>query len=145
MRPSADVWQGCQEHWQSVFIRENVLSLGHAAWQGYLTHGRGLVACEVAVVDAASMNWSSDVVQYRIQYIPSGTCPAYFESNHLPADCIHHLMPVVQTYAPDRDILIAIEGNGPIEIEWLRNLAIVPADCYRQVCDRWEEFTLVAI
>ena len=30
-------------------------------------------------------------------------------------------MNAVQTYAPDRDVLIAIGGNGPIEIDWLQN------------------------
>ena len=147
MRPPIDTWQGCREHWQSAFIRENVLFLGHAAWQGYLTHGRGFVACEIAIADdAASVDWRGDAVPYRIQYIPAVACPAYFEFNHVPADCIHRLISVGQTYDPDREILTAIGGNGlrngPIEIDWLRNLAIAPPDCYRQVCDRWEEFTL---
>lgn len=142
MRSPIDVWQGCSGHWQPAFIRENVLPLGHAAWQGYLTHGRGLVACEVEVVDVTTVDWSSDVVQYILQYIPASAIPPYLEPYHLPADFIPHLMNTVQTYTPDQDILIAIGGNGPIEIGWLRNLAIAPPDCYRQMCDRWDEFNL---
>ena len=141
MRPPAEVWQGCSGHWQPAFIRENLLPLGHAAWQGYLTHGRGLVACEVEGVDAIAVDWRSDIVQYRLQYIPASAIPTYLKSHHLSADFIHPLMNTVQTYTPDRDISIAIEGN-PIEIYWLRNLAIAPPDCYRQVCDRWDEFNL---
>ena len=142
MRLPVDIWQGCSGYWQSAFIRENLLPLGHAAWQGYLTHGRGLVTCEVEVVDATTVDWSGDVVQYSLQYIPAGAVPAYLEPHHLSVDFIHRLMTVVQTYAPDREILIAIGGNGPIEIDWLRNLAIAPPDCYRQVCNRWDEFNL---
>lgn len=140
MRPAVDVWQSCWEHWQSAFIRENVLPLGHAAWQGYLTHGRGLVACAVEVVNATTVNWSGNVVEYGLQYIPVGAVSAYLESHHLSVDFIHRMMNTVQTYAPDQDVLIAIEGNEPIEIDWLRNLAIAPPDCYRQVCNRWDEF-----
>lgn len=142
MRPSVDVWQGCWGHWQPAFIRENLLPLGHAAWQGYLTYGRGIIACEVEVVDATTIDWSGDVVQYSVQYIPAGAVSAYLEPHHLSADFIHRLMNTVQIYAPDQEILIAIGGNGPIEIDWLRNLAIAPPDCYQQVLSRWDEFAL---
>ncbi|MEM1281123.1 MAG: hypothetical protein AAGG53_14160 [Cyanobacteria bacterium P01_H01_bin.152] len=142
MRPPIDVWQGCSGHWQPAFIRENLLPLGHAAWQGYLTHGRGLVTCVVGRVDASTVDWSGNVVQYSLQYIPAGAIFAYLESHYLSADFSHRLMDTVQTYTPDRDVLISIEGNGPIEIDWLQNLAIAPPDCYRQVCDRWDEFNL---
>ena len=99
----------------------------------------------MAVVDTTFVDWRGDTVPYRIQYIPAVEYLAYFEANHVPEDGIHRLMSVAQTYDPDRDILTAIGGTGPIEIDWLRNLAIAPADCYRQVCDRWEEFTLAAV
>jgi hypothetical protein len=142
MRSLIEVWQGCAGYWQSAFIRENLLPLGHAAWQGHQHHGRGLVACVVTVVDAATVDWSGDVVQYRLQYIPAGTVPAYLASHPLPSGVRDHLMQTVQTYAPDRDLLVALEANGVIEIDWLRHLAIAPPDCYRQVCDRWDEFNL---
>ena len=141
MRPPVDVWQGCWGHWQPAFIRENLLPLGHAAWQGYLIHGRGMVACAVDVVNATTVDWCGDVVQYSLQYIPAGAVPAYLKSHHLSADFSHRLMNTVQTYTPDRDVLIAI-GGKPIEIDWLRNLAIAPPDCYHQVCNRWDEFNL---
>lgn len=143
MRSPVDVWQGCAGYWQSAFIRENLLPLGHAAWQGHQNHGRGLVACALELVNATIVDWHGDLVQYRLQYIPAGTVPAYLNSHHLPSDRRDHLMQTVQTYTPDRDVLVALEENGVIEIDWLRNLAITPPDCYRQVCDRWDEFNLV--
>jgi hypothetical protein len=142
MRPPVDIWQGCWGHWQSAFIRENLLLLGHAAWQGYLIQGRGLVACDVEVVDATTVNWSGDVVQYSLQYIYIGAVSAYLEPHHLSADFIHRLMNMVQNYTPNRDVLIAIGGKGAIEVDWLRNLVIAPPDCHRQVCNRWDEFAL---
>jgi hypothetical protein len=51
-------------------------------------------------------------------------------------------MAIVQTYRPEGELMIAIAGEGPIEVNWLRNLAISPPDCYRQVLNRWDEFAL---
>jgi hypothetical protein len=141
MRSPVDVWQGCSGNWQPAFIRENLLPLGHAAWRGYLAQGRGLVACEV-VAAVASVDWSRDVVQYQTRYIPAVAVPNYLEARGLKAESVDRLMETVQTYAPDCDVLIALGGHGPFEIDWLRNLAIAPPDCYHQVCDRWGEFNL---
>jgi hypothetical protein len=101
-----------------------------------------LVACVVVIVDATTVDWSGDVVQYSLQYILAGAVSSYLERHHLPADFRDRLMQTMQTSVPDRDVLIALEGNESIEIDWLRNLAIAPPDCYRQVCDRWDEFNL---
>ena len=142
MRPPNDVWQGCSGYWQSAFIRENLLSLGHTAWQGYLTQGRGVVVCDVTAIAASSMDWRSDGVPYRIHYLPVATVPPYLESQCCAEAVIHRLMDMVQTYQPEQDILMAIAGAGSLEIQLLQNLAIPPADCYQQVLNRWEEFAL---
>jgi hypothetical protein len=142
MRPPNDVWQGCAGYWQSAFIRENLLPLGHAAWQGYLTQGRGVVVCDVAAIAASSMDWRSDGVPYRVHYLPAATVSPYLEAQRCAEAVIHRLMDTVQTYQPERDILMAIAGAGSLEIQWLQNLAIPPADCYQQVRHRWEEFAL---
>lgn len=135
-------WQGCSGSWQAAFIRENFLPLGHAAWQGYLIEGRGMVACEMEVVDATTIDWSGDVVRYSLQYIPTIAVPLYLQPYHLPANFIHRLMDTLQTYSPVREILISVSNDEQIEIDWLRNLAIAPRDCHRQVCNRWDEFDL---
>jgi hypothetical protein len=56
MRPRNDAWQGCCGYWSNHFIRENLLSLGHAAWQGFTTQGRGMVVCNVAFVEDKTGN-----------------------------------------------------------------------------------------
>lgn len=90
-----DFWQGYTGYWQSAFIRENFLSIGHAAWQGYLTQWRGLVACGVEVVDVSTLDWRSDHVRYSIQYIPVPEVQPYLKIHNLDTDFVHHLMEVV--------------------------------------------------
>ncbi|PSN12289.1 hypothetical protein C7293_20785 [filamentous cyanobacterium CCT1] len=142
MQLPIEVWQGCSGYWQSAFIRENLLPLGHVAWQGYRAQGRGLVACDVKTAKAASVNWSNDMVTYQARYIPAAEVPDYFKVQSLKADYVDRLMDAVQTYRPEGELLIAIAHGGSVEINWLRNLTISPPDCYRQVCNRWDEFTL---
>ena len=142
MQLPIEVWQGCSGYWQSAFIRENLLPLGHTAWQSYLVQGRGLVVCDVEVGAAASVDWSGDVVKYQARYIPAMAVPSYLKAQGLKADYVDRLMAIVQTYRPEGELMIAIAGEGPIEVNWLRNLAISPPDCYRQVLNRWDEFAL---
>ena len=135
-------WQGCSGYWQTAFIRENFLPLGHVAWQGYLTYRRGMVACTVEAVDATTVEWNRDVVQYIVQYIPASAIPLYLQPYHLPANFIHRLMDTLQTYSPNREILVSISRDQQIEVNWLQNLAIAPPDCHRLVCNRWNEFNV---
>ncbi len=142
MRPSVDVWQGCSGYWPSAFVRENLLLLGHAAWQGYLTQGRGMVGCTVATVEAPELDWRETAVKFNAQYLSTTTIRPYLQSHHVPQENSDRLMVTVQAYQPSQELLLAISWQGQIEIDWLRNLAIAPPDCYRQVCDRWDEFDL---
>lgn len=142
MQPTVDIWQGCLGYWQSAFIRENVLPLGHAAWRGCLTQGRGLVVCDVEVFEARSVDWRSDVVKYQTRYIPAAAVPDYLKARGFQAAYVDRLMGAVQTYRPEGELLIEITHKESVEINWLRNLAISPPDCYQQICNRWVEFNL---
>lgn len=142
MRARDSVWQGCFGYWQPLFIRENLLPLAHAAWQGFLTQGRGIVACDVEVVDAASVDWSGDVVRYTADFIPKQRVPEYLQSLKLEADLISRLLDAVQTYHPGQEILLLIRGNGQLDINLLQRLAITLPESCRQVSNRWDEFTL---
>lgn len=123
-------------------IRDNIMPLGYTAWHGYLSHGRGLVACKVAIAEAAIPNLSGDVISDNARYIPDFEIPAYLKQHELDANVTNRLMNNVQTYCPNREILVFIKRKGEISISLLTNLAIAPPDCYRQVCNRWEEFYL---
>lgn len=140
MRPHDSLWQGCFGYWQNLFIRENLLPLGHTAWQGFTIEGRGIVVCDVAIVDPTSIDWSRDVVAYTVRFIPEIQIPAHLQSLELEAALISRLMDTVQMYNPAQEILLLIQGNGETDINLLQHLATSPADCYQQVQQRWAEF-----
>ncbi len=142
MRPHDSLWQGCFGYWQNLFIRENLLPLGHAAWQGFLIQGRGIVVCEVVIVDAKSVDWNSDIVEYTVHFVPLSDVSAYLQTLGLEATLIERLIDTVQTYDPAQAILLLIEQNGRADINLLQHLAISPADCYQQMQQRWSEFQL---
>lgn len=142
MRVKDSVWQGCFGYWQPLFIQENLLPLGHAAWQGWLTQGRGVVVCDLSMVDIASVDWSRDLVQYTLHFIAESQVPAYLRGLAIEAGSIPHLLSTVQTYRPEQDMLLLMLGNGQTDIQLLKQLALTPPECYRQVRHRWDEFTL---
>jgi len=142
MRLRNDIWQGYCGYWQNLFIRENLLPLGHAAWQGFITQGRGIVVCDVVLVDAESVDWNSDIVEYTLQFVPLPNISAYLQSLSLEATLIERLIDTVQTYDPAQAILLLIYENGRVDINLLQNLKVSPMDCYQQVQRRWVEFQL---
>ncbi len=141
MQPPSDLWQRCSGSWQPLFIREYLLPLGHAAWAGYSTQGRGLVACEVRG-NLATLNWRRQVVRYRLQFVPLADAATYLRCQGIPGDRLEGLLAVVQTYSPERDLLLLLRDDGHPEVTWLRNLTIAPPDCHCQVCARWDDFNL---
>jgi len=142
MRSQNSVWQGCLGYWQNLFISENLLSLGHAAWQGFITQGRGVVVCDVVIVNTMSVNWKEDVVEYTARFIPEIQISAYLQSLKLDAVLIPRLVNTVRSYNPVQEILLLIQENGRVDINPLQHLAIPPANCYQQVQQRWTEFQL---
>ncbi len=139
MRISVDIWQSFSDHRQSAFIGENLLPLGYEAWQGYLTHGRGMVTCKVKIMDATPVEWDAE---YTVQYIPAIAIPQYLQLYHLSMIYLQGVMDIVRTYSPEQEILIAISRDSRIEVNWLRNMRISPPECHRQICNRWTEFEL---
>lgn len=143
MRPRNDLWQGYSGYWQNPFIRENLLSLGHAAWQGFITQGRGMVVCDVAMmVDARSVDWNSDIVEYTVRFVPLSDVSVYLQTLNLEKPLIERLIDTVQTYDPVLQILLLINENGRVDINLLQHLAIPPSECYQQMQRRWSEFQL---
>ncbi len=118
------------------------MTLGHTAWQGYLTHGRGLLACKVAVTERALPSMSIDFMRDNARYVLAAEVAACLNRHDLKADIANRLISKVQTYCPNQEILVFMERKGEITISLLTNLAISPPNCYQQVCNRWEEFYL---
>ncbi|MEO0835938.1 MAG: hypothetical protein AAFY16_08125 [Cyanobacteria bacterium J06642_3] len=135
------VWQSSSS-WQPLFIRENLLPLGHTAWQGFLTQGRGMLVCGLAIRDVFSVNWRFDLVEYTSQFLPESKVAAYLQLFSLEDKAIATLIDRVQNYNPETELLLLINQNGRIEINLLQNMAISPTECYQQVQQRQSEFQL---
>lgn len=141
MRSSNDAWQGCCNDWQNDFIKQNLLLLGYAAWQGYLNDGRGVLICKVTDEIPAWIDWQVEQVRFTQQFISQGQLSSDLRESELEQaaiDCLHQSIP---TYDPTREILILIQGNGAVEINLLQP-KIVPPSSYEQVQQRWAEFQL---
>jgi hypothetical protein len=143
MQIQDSVWQGSFGYWQNLFINQNILSIGYAAWNGFLTQGRGLAICDVDLQHDTAVDWRCDPVNYHLQYIPAAKCPDYLQQIELESDVIPNLLQILATYDPNRSIVLLLTGKGQIDINLLQQLAMSPAECYEHVCQRWLEFQLV--
>ncbi len=54
------------------------------------------------------------------------------------------LVPAIEQYDPQQEIMLLISCGKSVEVCWLKNLASTPVECYEQVLDRWDEFMLDA-
>ncbi|MEG5040621.1 MULTISPECIES: hypothetical protein [unclassified Microcoleus] len=142
MRIEDSVWQGSFGYWQNLFIHQNILSIGHTAWNGFLHQGRGLVACNINTPINGSVNWSVDTIKYDLQFVSQLYATAYLQQLELEDNTVSNLLFIIASYEPKEAIIFLSIANGQIDINLLQNLAISPVECYEQVCKRWEEFQL---
>lgn len=141
------VWQGLLGYWQNLFIHQNMLVLGYRAWRGYTSQGRGLLACRVAIAQPHTVDWSLETVPFSAQFVAQAAVPdflrslaAEIQSASLDDTAIALLMEAIAQHDPTQSIVLLIESSGTVDINLLQHLAISPADCHRQVEQRWEEF-----
>ncbi len=133
--------QGRCVAWQSAFIRENWLSLGHAAWQGYQTQGRGLVLCDVQDPEQVT-DWRYESVAFSLSFVPLGAI-----SPHHPAplakDEFATLLDAVASYRVTSDLVLSLRSlsqpTQPLGC-WLKDGKLTPPQCYQIVQACWLEF-----
>ena len=142
MRIEDSVLQGSFGYWQNLFIDQNILPIGHTAWNGFLHQGRGLVACNINTPINGSVNWSVDTIKYELQFVSQVYATAYLQQLELEENIVSNLLSLIASYEPKEAIIFLSIANGQIDINLLQNLAISPVECYEQVCKRWEEFQL---
>lgn len=140
MRIEDSVWQGSFGYWQNLFIHQNILSIGHTAWNGFLHLGRGIVACKIDTPINGSVNWSLDTIKYDLQFISQFQANAYLQQLELEENTVSNLLEIIASYKPNEAIIFLSIARSQIDINLLQNLAISPVECYEQVCNRWEEF-----
>ena len=136
-------WQGHGGYWQPLFIRDYLLPLASLAWQGYLADGRGAVLCNVNVAEARRIEQGSGTVRYTAQFVPQPLVLESLRSLRAGADVVVRVTHVVETYRPERDVLLVLCGDNQLdEVSWLQAMAIAPPTAHRLVCKRWDEFHL---
>lgn len=140
MKTSDSVWQGSFGYWQSLFMQQNILIIGHSAWEGYLTAGRGMVCCQVYIPLPSAVDWSLNIVDFERLFIPQAEAQNYLTSLNIEPEAIAALLEAIATYDPAQSIVTLVTGNGEMGIHLLQNLAILPAQAYEQVEQRWSEF-----
>lgn len=131
-------WGSCR-CWQPQFMQDNFLIMGYHAWKGFTSLGKGIVLCSVKTP-------SSDVKPFLHVWHFS----AQFVAAEFAAPCLlefgvdsHEIPPLMQaiaSYNPCSEMLLLTNVENQVEINWLKNLKISPAQCYQQVCDRADEF-----
>ena len=140
MRIEDSVWQGSFGYWQNLFIHQNILSIGHTAWNGFWHLGRGIVVCQIDTPINGSINWSLDTVKYDLQFISQFQATVYLQQLELEENTVSNLLQIIASYEPKKAIIFLLLANSQIDINLLQNLAISAVECYEQVCKRWEEF-----
>jgi hypothetical protein len=157
-------WQGCFGYWQNLLIQQNILTIGYTAWQGFLSHGRGLVMATVTALPSAiahrqpadfgnlreplarpvsfwqTINWHTDVVCPELQFAPAAQAMELLKGLKVEPDVIAPALGAIATYQPAEEIVLLLYGSDTTDLNLLRNLAIPPEQCYAQVNRRWGEF-----
>ena len=142
MKSKYSVCQSSSYNWQSLFIRENFLSLGHTAWQGFITQGKGIVVCHLAVEDTRSINWSLDLVEHKVYFLDELEVALYLQLLNLKDREIAQLIDKVRDYNPESEMLLLIKEKNSIYINLLQNMAVTPAECSQRLQQRQSEFQL---
>ncbi|PZV13705.1 MAG: hypothetical protein DCF20_14665 [Pseudanabaena sp.] len=125
--------------WQSQFIRENFLLIGYHTLRGVATSDKGITVC---IVDIPPTNFkpSFHIWQFRTQFISAEFASTYLLEMGISSRQIPSLVQAINSYDPQQEIILAMNTDQNIEIYYLQNLKISPTECYKQVCDRWDEF-----
>jgi hypothetical protein len=125
-------------YWQNTFIRSNAAILGYYAWSGFQSFGVGLVVCHVEppITPVSTFHhW-----RFRSQFIPQYAVAACLAELGIEESAVLSLAQAIERYDPYQDMMLLIRAGRQVEVNWIRSFNLSPAECYQQVCDRWEEF-----
>lgn len=125
--------------WRPQFIKDNFLLIGYHALRGVVTSGKGITVCIVGQ-PAADFKPSFHLWQFRTQFIAAEFAATYLLEMGISSRQIPSLMQAIAAYDPHQEIVLAMNIDRQIDIYCLQNLKISPLECYKQVCDRWDEF-----
>jgi hypothetical protein len=138
LRDHKERWGICRS-WQPQFIQDNFLLIGYHALRGFSTKGRGITVFTVSP-PATDFKPSFHIWQFTTQFISAEFSASYLLEVGISSRQIPSLIEAIASYDPHKEIILAMNIDQQIEIYCLQNLKISPSECYKQVCDRWDEF-----
>lgn len=125
--------------WQTAFIHNNFPVIGYYAWMGFNQVGWGLLVCHVEPPPTgAELNLHSWI--FQAQFIPGQHLDIGLQALAIYPEETYNLVEAIAQYDPYREIMLLLHSDQSVEVNWLKNLAVSPLDCYWQVYDRWDEF-----
>ncbi|NWF60607.1 MAG: hypothetical protein HXY43_15440 [Fischerella sp.] len=144
---------------KEVFLRNNnwykqllnfttFLLISYTAWKGFLKSGRGAVVCNINnAVELSGITFTtvtgkkiSPDETFNLHFVTKARLTGYLTEWILYPKEITQILAAVDTYNPQKDIILFIKFNSDFEVNILENLVISPPECYQYVCRRWEEF-----
>jgi len=141
MRIEDSVWQGSFGYWQKLFIHQNILPIGHTAWNGFLHGGRGLVACQINTAINGSVNWSVDTIKYDLQFISQLYATAYLQELELEENTVSNLLSIIASYEPKEAIIFLSIANGQLATSQRKQLYFCRSPTVRLIsicCKSWQ-------
>ena len=126
--------------WQPRFIQDNFLLIGYHALRGFRNIGRGFILY-IVEPHASDLDLSFHIWQFRTEFIATESAPSYLLEIGVNPHQISSLIQAIASYDPHREIIMAMKIDQQTEIFSLQNLKVSPLECYKQVSDRWDEFS----
>jgi hypothetical protein len=125
--------------WQTIFIRDNFPVIGYYAWKGYKQTGWGILICNLEPwpvnTDLRLHSWN-----FIAQFVSGQYIADYLRELAISPIEVAALLPMIEQYNPQKEIMLLMRSGKSVEVCWLKNLASSPLECYGQVLDRWDEF-----
>jgi hypothetical protein len=98
------------------------------------------VVCHVDGKVTDPWTTSLDLITFTIEFVPEQEVLLYVNSYKFGRNIESVFLEAIKNYDAEGELLMLLAANEHTEANLLQNLAIKPAECYRQVCQRWEEF-----
>ena len=125
-----------KDRWIPNVVETHFMEICYFAWLGFQIQGQGLVLCEVNV----DGNYKPSARQFS--YLSIQDAIAHFERLEFYREDIKGLSQAIEDYNPKREIILMLTGRGDQFVTRLENLKILPEAAYKQVCARWDEYSL---
>ncbi|WP_414621371.1 hypothetical protein [Calothrix sp. CCY 0018] len=127
----------------------NFLLIGYTAWKGFSKLGRGAVFCHIKKVDLPRVPFSTIRSKYHCadeiistHFLIQTDLKAYLHEWMVAPDTIYHILQTVDTYKPQQDMVLLVKDGSQIEVNLLQKPLMTPLECYQQVRQRWDEFSI---